>query len=97
MSQNLRARSESSAHSAPTCCILLYKVLDYWYECFMVISTEFPTYRLLGTGISIISTGHLGVTEFAAASLGMLHTNVAGLSIIIGSNSALDTLANQVS
>jgi hypothetical protein len=51
----------------------------------------------LKTGISIISTGHLGVTELAAASLGMLHTNVVGLSIIIGSNGALDTLANQVS
>lgn len=48
-------------------------------------------------GITIWSTGRLGVTELAAASLGLLHTNVVGFSIILGTNSGLDTLANQVS
>lgn len=47
-------------------------------------------------GITVFSVGHLGVKELAAASLGLLHTNVVGISVILGSNSALDTLSKQV-
>lgn len=44
---------------------------------------------------TVISTGHLGTEELAAASLGSMTANVTALSIIQGFVTALDTLCPQ--
>lgn len=57
----------------------------------------FATHALESTLViaTVISTGHLGTKELAAASLGSMTANVTALSIIQGFVTALDTLCPQ--
>ncbi|KAG0149555.1 hypothetical protein CROQUDRAFT_653357 [Cronartium quercuum f. sp. fusiforme G11] len=58
-----------------------------------IVGTHLLEYSLLI--VSVLSVGHLGTTELAAASLANITANCAALSIIIGFVSALDTLCPQ--
>jgi hypothetical protein len=49
------------------------------------------------TGMTVFTVGRISVLHLAAASFGLLHITVVGFSIMVGFNSALDTLSNQVS
>ncbi|GJN93150.1 hypothetical protein Rhopal_006197-T1 [Rhodotorula paludigena] len=58
-----------------------------------ILGTHFLEYSLLAS--VVVTTGHLGETELAAASLGNLTNNVVALSVIQGLCAALDTLCPQ--
>ncbi|KAK4699422.1 protein disulfide-isomerase A1, partial [Phenoliferia sp. Uapishka_3] len=58
-----------------------------------IAGTQFLEYSLFV--VSIVTVGHLGVTELAAASLGSMTANLVSLSIIQGFSVALDTLCPQ--
>ncbi|GAA5877766.1 hypothetical protein JCM3774_000749 [Rhodotorula dairenensis] len=58
-----------------------------------ILFTHFLEYSLMAT--VVVSTGHLGETELAAASLSNLTNNVISISIIHGFCAALDTLCPQ--
>ncbi|KAI8336801.1 mate-domain-containing protein [Chlamydoabsidia padenii] len=45
--------------------------------------------------VSVISAGHLGATELAAASLASMFVTVTGLSTVMGTTLCLDTLCSQ--
>ncbi|EGF99014.1 uncharacterized protein MELLADRAFT_45832 [Melampsora larici-populina 98AG31] len=55
-----------------------------------IVGTHILEYSLLI--VSVLSVGHLGTTELAAASLANITANCAALSVIIGFVSALDSL-----
>ncbi|KAF9508146.1 hypothetical protein BS47DRAFT_1377777 [Hydnum rufescens UP504] len=58
-----------------------------------VFGTHLLEYSL--SMVSVISIGHLGTTQLAAATLGSMTSSVTGLSIILGFVSALDSLLPQ--
>lgn len=58
-----------------------------------IFLTHLLEYSLLLS--TIISVGHIGTAELAAASLGSMTTNMCALSIIQGLCAALDTLCSQ--
>ncbi|KAL8278985.1 hypothetical protein RQP46_008654 [Phenoliferia psychrophenolica] len=58
-----------------------------------IAGTQFLEYSLFV--VSIVTVGHLGVTELAAASLGSMTANLVALSIIQGFCLALDSLCPQ--
>ncbi|GAA5984384.1 hypothetical protein JCM10908_003328 [Rhodotorula pacifica] len=58
-----------------------------------ILFTHFLEYSLMAT--VVVSTGHLGETELAAASLSNLTNNVVAISVIHGFCAALDTLCPQ--
>ncbi|KAI8064746.1 mate-domain-containing protein [Gongronella butleri] len=45
--------------------------------------------------VSVISAGHLGASELAAASLSSMFVTVTGLSMVLGTTLCLDTLCSQ--
>lgn len=48
--------------------------------------------EMSNNAVSIVSLGHLGTTELAAASLSNLTANVVGMSVVVGWVGALDTV-----
>lgn len=58
-----------------------------------ILFTHFLEYSLMAT--VVVSTGHLGETELAAASLSNLTNNTIALSVVHGLCAALDTLCPQ--
>lgn len=58
-----------------------------------IVFTQFLEFSLFVT--TIVSVGHLGVTELAAASLAVMTSNLVALSLIQGVATALDTLCPQ--
>ncbi|KAL8280344.1 hypothetical protein RQP46_007261 [Phenoliferia psychrophenolica] len=58
-----------------------------------IVGTHFLEYSLLV--VTVISVGHIGTVELAAASLASMTSNVVALSVIQGFCTALDTLCPQ--
>lgn len=58
-----------------------------------IAGTHFLEYSLLV--VTVVSLGHLGTVELAAASIANMTSNVVALSVIQGTCSALDTLCPQ--
>ncbi|KDE03350.1 hypothetical protein MVLG_06157 [Microbotryum lychnidis-dioicae p1A1 Lamole] len=72
----------------------------FWHEIKVLISyavpiagTHFLEYSLLV--VTVVSVGHIGTVELAAASIASMTSNVVALSLIQGFCTALDTLCPQ--